>query len=66
VDAPLARKEAAAAQIRFRRALTAGYSMWLAFPAIDWEVARHLQPQGSPDSRKGAVPCPASRASGDR
>jgi len=42
-DAPLARKEAAAAQIRFRRALTAGYSMWLAFLVIDWEVVRHLQ-----------------------
>jgi serine/threonine-protein kinase len=32
----------AAAQMRFRRALTAGYGLWVAFAAIDWLVAHYL------------------------
>ncbi len=41
-DRVLNTKEALSAQIRFRRALTAGYSMWLGFLIIDWQVVRHL------------------------
>jgi serine/threonine-protein kinase len=42
-DRGLNHKEALSAQIRFRRALTAGYSMWLGFLLIDWQVVRHLE-----------------------
>ena len=41
-EASLARKEAAAAQVRFRRSLTAGYAIWGSFLLVDWEVVRHL------------------------
>jgi serine/threonine-protein kinase len=37
-----ARQEAAAAQVRFRRSLTAGYAIWASFTLVDWEVVRHL------------------------
>ena len=42
-DGALTRKEALSSQIRFRRALTAGYAMWLGFLLIDWQVVRHLE-----------------------
>ena len=41
-DGALTRKEAVSAQIRFRHALTAGASLWLAFLIIDWQVTRYL------------------------
>jgi serine/threonine-protein kinase len=39
---PIGADDNAGAQIRFRRALTAGYALWAAFAFIDWMVTRYL------------------------
>jgi hypothetical protein len=35
-----------AAQVRFKRALTAGYSMWFLFTGVDWIAGRYLDGPG--------------------
>jgi serine/threonine-protein kinase len=41
-DQSLARQEVASAKLRFRRALTAGYAIWVSFLLVDWAVVRYL------------------------
>src|SRR5437868_681410 len=45
--AALARDELAAAVLRLQLALGVGIPIWMAFGAVDWMIARHIDPDAS-------------------
>jgi hypothetical protein len=45
--AALARDELAAAVLRLQLALAVGIPIWMAFGAVDWMIARHIDPDAS-------------------